>query len=201
MLPADLPPVDLDAVQQHLESWAQQACAAETVEVHSVALAPQVLEGAVRVDWSGDPCHTRPSLELTVTTAEKVRTLTVQPRLTVWVPVPVAAHAVDAGERVTTTSGTARIQDIVGAPVSGAWTARVALTAGEPVTDAVVEPELLARRGDSVEIVLNRGGLTLRAQGQLLQDGRRGDRVSVTNSATRTTVRGVLVASTRVEVP
>ena len=33
MLPADLPPVDLDAVQQHLESWAQQACAAETVEV------------------------------------------------------------------------------------------------------------------------------------------------------------------------
>lgn len=201
MLPVDLPPLDLDTVQEHLEAWVQEECAAADVEVRALGLAPQVLDNAVRIDWSGNPCHTRPLLELTVTQPDKVRTLTVQPRMSIWLPVPVAAADTLAGQTVHTTSGTAQIQDIVGTPLSGTWTARTAVSAGDPITDAVVEPELLARRGDSVDIVLNRGGLILRAQGQLLQDGKRGDRVAVTNSATRTTIRGVLVDSNLVEVP
>jgi len=191
VIPVVPPLVDVEA---SLVEWVESACGAEEVEVHWLGL-DEPVEG--ELFWEGAPCRPSPELRLTVDGSTRY---TLRPRLTVWVVAPVAAGSTEADQPVDTELGLVPIERIHGRPVHGRWLARVALEAGDPVTDAVVAPLPDVRKGASVDLQVQRGTLQITAPGRLLEDARLGERVRVVNEATRVTLRGVLVASDTVEI-
>ncbi len=120
-----------------------------------------------------------------------------RPDLSLWVTVPVAAQAVARGERVEATLARVRQRDLRGSsPVDAnlSWEATTSIAAGQPVTIGRVRrlPDL--RDGARVSVVVSRGGISVRAQGELLADAVIGETVAVLNLATRSQQMGVLQA-------
>ncbi len=186
-----------------LAAYVQQQCGAVDVEVHAVAVDDAAVHGAERVRWAGDPCRPWPVLRLEVLRDGAVAArYTVRPSVTVWVEGWVAAAPAAPGEAVAGARGrfalgrgvALRVQD------EGPWRAAAAIEAGQPLTRDVVEPLPDATRGAEVQLVVQKGGITLTADGRLLQDGTVGEPVRVRNDATQTAQVGVLVAPRTVEL-
>ena len=198
---ADVPPAEL--VESSLADYAIDSCKAETVEVRWLGLAEERLPTAIQdIVWDGDPCRRRPDLRMTVVDAGKIDAqYTLRPSLVVSVRVPVANADFRPGDPVTANWGLVPIEKVQGTPItSGNWAARVNIDAGEPITDAVVEQPIDAKKGSAVTLQIVRGALTLNAPGSLLEDARIGESIRVVNEATHVALRGVLVAPDTVQL-
>ena len=185
-----------------LTEYVIERCDAVEVEVHWVGIDPTRVSEDADLAWFGDPCRSRPELRLEVVDEGHLEArFTVRPSLTTWVAVPVAQRAASKGDRVASTPGRARIQDVRGTPrSSGTWIARVKLAVGDPITDAVTMAPLDGATGDAVRLAVRSGDLSIHAPGRLLSDARIGESVRVVNDATHATLRGVLVAPGVVEI-
>ena len=191
------------AAEVELVAYAERQCDAERVEVRVLGVAQASLPSGV-VQWSGDPCGSRPSLRLKVIDDGVVAfNASVRPELDVWVTRVVAAQRARPGDILRVEPGVVLMADIVGEPVplgSGPWVARTNHSAGAPVTDRTASEALDRVAGDPVSVVVSRGALTLTAPGTLLADARVGDPVQVINEATRTRLKGTLITPDTVEV-
>jgi len=193
--------LSLPEVETSLIAYATEECEAQQVEVKWLGLSPDLPGGSDSVfHWSGSPCHSRPTLKLTVVENElPVGVWRFRPALNVWIEVPVAAEAIPVGSLVKAAPGVALIQNIQGQVVSdGAWIARVALRKGEPLTQRKLRVQPDIPKGSRVRIEAQHGALSVSADGKLMEDAFIGKPVRVLNLATRTTQRGRLVASDRV---
>lgn len=74
------------------------------------------------------------------------------------------------------------------------------LNAGEPISERNLTKSLMVRRGDTVTIVAQAGGLKVTASGQARQDGALGDTVSVTNLNSNKNVAGRVIGPNLVEI-
>jgi flagellar basal body P-ring formation protein FlgA len=79
-------------------------------------------------------------------------------------------------------------------------TARTALVAYTPLRAAHVAASAAIKRGDTVQLVAERGPLRITALGEAKQDGAAGDRVSVVNRASGKVVMGRVLAANMVAV-
>lgn len=185
----------LDRVADSLESWVTAECGADRVEVQRLGLSPTLPGGeGVELHWQGHACQQRPSLRLLVSeNGVDVGAYSVRPTLALWVPVPVAAVDVVAGDPIEIVMGSAPLSELRGDPVGeGRFQARSAMRAGEPVTarSARVIPDV--NRGSEVVVEVHRGPLVISMAGRLLDDGNFGERVRVRSDANHRTIEGVL---------
>lgn len=79
-----------------------------------------------------------------------------------------------------------RVEDVVGLRT------KRALAAGKPIYAGVLKREQLVRRGSTVEIIADTGGLLVTMRGKALADGGRGDRIRVENSKSGRVVTGTV---------
>lgn len=74
------------------------------------------------------------------------------------------------------------------------------LTAGSVLLPSQIEGRRLVRRGETVTIISNTTGLTVRMQGQAMADGAAGDWIKVRNPLTKKEVSGQVTAEGQVQV-
>ena len=74
------------------------------------------------------------------------------------------------------------------------------VNAQTPLREAWLSIPPLVRRGATVELVFNRGAISLTAQGEALTDGRRGAMIRVRNLKSKKIVTGRVIGINRVEV-
>lgn len=79
-------------------------------------------------------------------------------------------------------------------------TLRHAVAAGAPVTGEQFGAAAEVQRGAAVSLVVALPGIEIAAQGRALEDGARGARIQVMNSASRAVLEGVVVGPGRVRV-
>ncbi|MSQ02619.1 MAG: flagellar basal body P-ring formation protein FlgA [Myxococcales bacterium] len=120
-----------------------------------------------------------------------------RPDVALWVTVPVASKAIARGEPVESSPMRVRMRELRGStPVDAdlSWEATTSIAAGQPVTVGRVRrlPDL--RDGARVSVVVSRGGISVRAPGELLADAVIGQTVAVLNLATRSQQLGTLQA-------
>lgn len=126
----------------------------------------------------------------------------VRMRAGVWTPVGVAARPISRGSELTS-------EDIVlseavawGPPAPRAiaqpgWTLRRAVETGDPLVTPTVEPPVMVRSGDQVELSFQRGAIALSVEGVALGTAREGERIRVRASTGRL-VQGIAVGPGRV---
>lgn len=78
--------------------------------------------------------------------------------------------------------------------------ARVNLYAGRPILTSDIAPAALVERNQIVPLLFRRGGLTISTEGRALTRAGVGDRISVMNLQSRSTVNGVVRADGAVVV-
>lgn len=76
-----------------------------------------------------------------------------------------------------------------------------AIRAGEVVTEALVRPRTVVRRGEPVTLVVESPGLRVTALGTAQEDGRRGEPVRVVNPTSRREILGLVEGPGLVRVP
>lgn len=204
MIPVSPPPVQDVAtidIDESLALWAQQACGADRVEVQWTGLpSSQLPSDTERLVWQGDPCRSRPHVRVAaIVDGVPSARFTVQPSLTLWATVPVAARDIAAGEAIVVVDDEVDLAKVVGLPVRQGI-AQTAIAAGRPVMESMVGEAFDASNGSSVELVYVRGNLMIATDGRLLEDAKLGDSVRVVNEASRAVALGILVASDRVEI-
>ncbi len=130
--------------------------------------------------------------------------LRVETRLTVHTFAPVAAAPAAPGERVSIAQTRVPLHKMAGTPIdpkaSNNWLARTALATGTALTTARVKAAPDAESGAEIELVAQRGAISIRAPGRLLASARVGDTVRVANLATNTVVEGTLVSPQSVHI-
>lgn len=186
-----------------LAAYATLVCNASSVEVHTLGVTAEMVAQGDTWRWSGDPCDPRPALRLAVeASGQVVANLTVRPTMTVWVSGWLAPSEVSPGQVVTGDPGPIALDRGTAhrVPHAGPWQAVAPLDAGDVLTRGVVRRVPDAVRGTPVQVKVMRGGVTLTADGKLLQDGAIGEPVRVQNDATRASLRGVLVTPEIVEI-
>jgi flagella basal body P-ring formation protein FlgA len=162
----------------------EHSCAAgTTVKVESVP--GEQFRGQtqlkIRLNDSGRPCGR----------------FTVPARITLWRDVPVANTAASPGEVIDLGRARVSTKEIHGLlvdPDTGRWLASRTIRAGQPVTRRYAKREPAMANGQSVSIVAIFGGLSIKAEGRMLEDAQIGDWVRVANLATDTVVQGQLTA-------
>lgn len=121
--------------------------------------------------------------------------------------VVVAARNIDARETIT--AGSVRLERREVGRLTGYLTdtakvvgqaARRPVSAGTPLTEAMVDKPLLFRRGAAVTIVARAGDMTVIAGGQALQDGREGEIIRVQNLSSKRIFNARVVGAATVEV-
>lgn len=78
--------------------------------------------------------------------------------------------------------------------------ARVVLYPGRPIGPGDLRPPALVQRNDLIELVFQRNGLQIVAEGRVLDRGAVGDRVQVLNTASRLRITGQVLPDGRVRV-
>jgi flagella basal body P-ring formation protein FlgA len=78
--------------------------------------------------------------------------------------------------------------------------ASVGASVSAPQAGQIQRPAPLVKRGDAVLISVRSGALLITAPGRALSDGSMGDRVRVTNDATRRTLQAVVEGPARVQI-
>lgn len=74
------------------------------------------------------------------------------------------------------------------------------LLPGQPLLASQLEPPLLVRKGDAVNVTANSGGLTIKAAGIALADGRAGEQIRVRNRTSNRIVDARVAGPGQVEV-
>lgn len=119
-------------------------------------------------------------------------------RIRLWTWATVAASDTTPGQELQIERARVPLDQVRGRPLDpgvdgqGPFLSKVSLRKGEPVTAASVRPMPAARRGEEVIVVGERGALTVRASGRLLEDALIGQRVPVLNLSTGQVQRGRL---------
>lgn len=78
--------------------------------------------------------------------------------------------------------------------------ARRALAPGRPIQEHAVGRPIVAKRGETVNIVLREGAIAISAPGRLLEDGAMGELVRVMNGISNRTVQAYVVNAETVEI-
>lgn len=78
--------------------------------------------------------------------------------------------------------------------------ARVVLYPGRAITPADLRPPAVVQRNDLIELVFQRHGLQIIAEGRALDRGAVGDRVQVLNTSSRLRITGQVLPDGRVRV-
>lgn len=130
--------------------------------------------------------------------------------LTLSAPAPVLADALLAErtirprEVIAATdlrAGEIRIPGAVTDPIMAIGQEAVTtIYAGQPVLAAYIAPPAAVERNELVELVFQRGGLFIRAEGRALGRGAVGDRLRVMNISSRTSLTGVVSGPGQVTV-
>lgn len=126
-----------------------------------------------------------------------------RPRVAIWRDVPVAADAAFAGERVNVSMEKKRydlVQGTLIADAEGPWIARRSIQKGDFLTQDVLRKMPTNENGDRVQLNVNVGNLTIKAEGKLMTNAHVGDKVKVLSFATNVVVEGVLVEKGMVKV-
>lgn len=162
----------------------------EAVEVSGIGVLPNA---PIEADWAVTlPATGAVTGDIRVVVRTGTARYAIIPHVVVWRSLPVAAAPVRAGDPVPVVSARVSSDRLRAAAVdgAGAWTARVRLDAGEPLTAANVRASPDVRRGASVRIVSGAGLVSVSAPGEMLDDGFVGGRVAVLNLATRAVQSG-----------
>lgn len=95
----------------------------------------------------------------------------------------------DVGLEPGTVSGAAsRVEDVIGRE------ARVAIYKDRPVLDSDTAAPTLIQRNQVVPLIFMAGPLVIAAEGRALERGGEGDQIRIMNTASRTTVTGLVMA-------
>lgn len=78
--------------------------------------------------------------------------------------------------------------------------ARRALAPGRPIQEHAIGRPIVAKRGESVNIVLREGAIAITAPGRLLEDGAEGELVRVINGVSNRTIQAYVVNAETVEI-
>ncbi len=127
--------------------------------------------------------------------------MTLPSRIQLWQMVPVTKADVRTGDSIEIDYrrvSTSEIRGLLVKPEEGPWMANQPMRAGDPVTMRFVRKEPAAFAGDQVQLVVQFGSLTVSADARMLADAQIGESVRVSNLATDTVVKGILVASNKV---
>jgi flagellar basal body P-ring formation protein FlgA len=124
------------------------------------------------------------------------------------IPVLVLRHAVARDAHLTPDDVTVEMRTVTGltAPFLGAPAElngrRVerTLPAGTSLTVDMFQPDLIVRRGQDVTLLVEAGGIEVRAAGRALQDATAGGRLKVENVSSQKVVEGVAESSDTVRV-
>jgi len=71
---------------------------------------------------------------------------------------------------------------------------------GEPLRLADMQPPLVIKKGDLVEVAFNSGALTLTARGRAMQSGAVGDTIDIVNPRSNRTLQGVVEGPNRIRM-
>lgn len=74
------------------------------------------------------------------------------------------------------------------------------LTAGTPLTDALIQEPVLIQRGETVVLTATRGSVSIRQTATAMQDGRKGQQISVRNNSSERTIRAVVTGTGEADV-
>jgi|GEM_PF-577082 flagella basal body P-ring formation protein FlgA len=74
------------------------------------------------------------------------------------------------------------------------------LSPGTPVTDALIQKPVLVKRGETVVLTATRGGVSIRQTATAMQDGRKGQQISVRNTSTDRTIRAIVTGTGEADV-
>ena len=128
-------------------------------------------------------------------------------RLTWTQPILVLTRSLKKGDVLKESDVTVR-QTRVNKP--GVYASKFSEVAGRSVTKNLSQGEALAlnlvtdtpiiERGKSVTIVVQSGGLVIKAKGEAMENGALGDTIKVRNTASKTVISAVVVANDTVEV-
>jgi flagella basal body P-ring formation protein FlgA len=118
------------------------------------------------------------------------------------------ASSVEAGQVIgadAVVSGQARASDLDGKSVGeeqlkAGLKAKRALQPGEPLTWEAVAREELVRRGQSVQIVAEKGAMRIAAKGTAQASGSLGDEIAVENTQSRKRLQGIVTGPGEVSV-
>lgn len=125
-------------------------------------------------------------------------------RATLSARVPLARRDLAAGETLSTADlewGRATLTelDVVTQPQQAdGLQARAPLRRGQPLPQKRLEAPRLVRRGERVDIVAQDAGVEVRAPGEALDDGRKGETIRVRNRSSGKLVRGQVVGAAEV---
>lgn len=115
-----------------------------------------------------------------------------------------AARSLRPGDIIMAEDLVAKPVDIAGMAVDPARVigqeARIAIYAGRPIRLANIGPPALVERNQLVMLQYARAGLSIVVEGRALGRGGVGDRIRVMNSASRSTITGIVAADGSVYV-
>ena len=74
------------------------------------------------------------------------------------------------------------------------------LSPGTPVTDALIQKPVLVKRGETLVLTATRGGVSIRQTATAMQDGRKGQQISVRNTSTDRTIRAIVTGTGEADV-
>lgn len=78
---------------------------------------------------------------------------------------------------------------------------RVAIYPGHPIREGDLAPPAIVERNQTVTLVFQRGGLTIRAEGRALDRGAVGETIRVMNATSKAVVSAVIGADGSIYVP
>ena len=123
-------------------------------------------------------------------------------------PVVVANRPIARGERIH--SADLHMLKLDTAQLSGAYFSDINVIAGqearrlintdEVIYDHAVEPPIIVKRGESVTITAQAGGLSVRMTAVAMSDGRRGDKITVKNPQSKRVLEATVSAPGQVTV-
>jgi flagella basal body P-ring formation protein FlgA len=126
-----------------------------------------------------------------------------RPTVAIWKELPVMSKSYSAGEEVKVELKRSRYDQIRGSLVSidqGPWVARRNINKGAFLTQDVVRKMPTNLNGDRVKISVEKGSLSITAEGKLMSDAFKGEKVRVLSFATDTIVEGVLIEEGKVKL-
>lgn len=197
-----------DAVSRAARQWLEQQARAQSLQQVNIQL--QLLPPRD----PPPPCSTPPDAQpLDTRTPARLRFALRCPdgwssvygvRATLSARVPLARRDLAAGETLTVADlewGRATLADldVVTQPQQAdGLQARTPLRRGQPLPQKRLEAPRLVRRGERVDIVAQDAGVEVRAPGQALDDGRKGETIRVRNRSSGKLVRGQVVGAAEV---
>lgn len=74
------------------------------------------------------------------------------------------------------------------------------LAPGTPLTDALIQEPVLVKRGETVVLTATRGNVSIRQTATAMQDGRKGQQISVRNNSSERTIQAIVTGTGEADV-